>query len=187
MSNISLIKSIRNKTSLPIKDINKAIEAVNSTNEEIIIKYLREQGILKHQAKAERVTENGSLFSYVHEGRIAVVIEILCETDFVARSDIFKELGMDLCLHIVAYQPKYLSSEEVSQDYIDSEISIARKNLEQEGKSSEMIEKILSGKLSKIKSEASLFSQPFLKNPDLTVQQHLSSVSQTTGENLKLT
>lgn len=187
MSIIDLIKSIRYKTGLPLKDINKAIESLDTIDEEKIITYLREQGLLKSQARKDRETKNGGVFSYVHEGRLGVLIEIKCETDFVSRSDVFKELGNDLGLHIAAYQPKFISEEEVNQEFIDGEIEIARSQLENEGKPADMIEKILAGKKAKIVKEFSLLTQPFLKNPEISVNDHLAQISQSTGEKLIIT
>lgn len=187
MSNIDLIKSIRSRTGLPIKDINKAIDALGNIDEEKIITYLREQGLLKVQARQDRDTHNGGIFSYIHDGRLGVMIEIKCETDFVSRSDVFRELGNDICLHIAAYQPKFLSESEVDPTFIDKEIEIARIQLENEGKSPEMIEKIILGKHSKIVKDFSLQSQPFLKNPNISVLDHVNQLSQSTGEKIAIT
>lgn len=184
MSNIELIKAIRFKTGLPFKDIQKAIDALNSSNEDEIITYLREQGILKSQARQDKETNNGGIFSYVHDGRLGVMIEIKCETDFVSRSDVFRELGNDICLHIAAYQPKFISEDQVDDAFIQKELEIARVQLENEGKAGEMIEKILDGKKGKIVKEFSLLSQPFIKNPDITVNEYISQISQSTGEKI---
>jgi elongation factor Ts len=187
MSNLDLIKKIRNITSLPFKDIQKAVDAVGIEDEEKIITYLREQGVLKQQSREGRATTQGGIFSYVHDGRIGVLLEIRCETDFVSRSDTFKELGNDLTLHIAAYRPRFISSDIVDQAFIDKEMEITRHQLLNEGKPEDKIEMILAGKRKKVIEENSLLSQPFLKNPDLTVQDLIAQAMQTTGENIKIT
>ncbi len=180
---IELIKSIRNKTGLPLKDIKKAVEKIGE-DEEKIITHLREQGVYKQQSRQDRVTNQGGIFSYTHENRIGVMVELKCETDFVSRSDIFKEFGQDLTLHITAFNPRFVNEEEVNQDFITAELEIAKQQLLNEGKPEDKIEMILKGKEAKIKNEVSLLSQPFLKNTKLTVGEHLASVVQTTGEKI---
>ncbi len=186
MSNIELIKSIRYKTGLSLKEIAKAIDSLKSSNEDTIIKHLREQGVLKAQARQDRDTSNGGIFSYIHDYRLGIMVELNCETDFVSRSTIFKELGQDICLHIAAYQPKFLSELNLDQDFIDEEIKVAREQLINENKTEEMIEKILLGKSKKIVKDFSLLSQSFLRNPDISVQDYIHQISQSTGEKIKV-
>lgn len=183
---IDVIKSVRAKTGLPLKDIQKAIAALNTTDENAIITYLREQGVLKQQSRQDRETNQGGIFSYVHEGRLGVLVEIRCETDFVSRSDSFQELGKDLALHIAAYQPKFLSGEEVDEHFVQNELSIAKQQLINEGKPEDKIEMILQGKRKKILEESSLLTQPFIKNPDVTVAQHVIHTAQATGEKVEV-
>jgi elongation factor Ts len=186
MSNIELIKSIRNKTGLPLKDISKAIEILGVVDEDKIITYLREQGVLKQQARQDRNTTNGSIFAYVHSGRIGVLVELRCETDFVARSAAFQELGNDLAMHIAAFQPKFLTPEQVDSEFLNKELAIARKQLEAEGKPKDKIELILQGKQKKIAEENSLLTQPFLKDSTITVAQKIVEITQVTGEKIEV-
>jgi elongation factor Ts len=186
MSNIELIKSIRNKTGLPLKDISKAIEILGVVDEDKIITYLREQGVLKQQARQDRTTTNGSIFAYVHSGRIGVLVELRCETDFVARSEAFQELGNDLAMHIAAFQPKFLTPEQVDSEFLNKELAIARKQLEAEGKPKDKIELILQGKQKKIAEENSLLTQPFLKDSTITVAQKIVEITQVTGEKIEV-
>jgi len=186
MSNIELIKSIRNKTGLPLKDISKAIEILGVVDEDKIITYLREQGVLKQQARQDRTTTNGSIFAYVHSGRIGVLVELRCETDFVARSAAFQELGNDLAMHIAAFQPKFLTPEQVDSEFLNKELDIARKQLEAEGKPKDKIELILQGKQKKIAEENALLTQPFLKDPKITVAQKIVEITQVTGEKIEV-
>jgi len=186
MSNIELIKSIRNKTGLPLKDISKAIEILGVVDEDKIITYLREQGVLKQQARQDRTTTNGSIFAYVHSGRIGVLVELRCETDFVARSEAFQELGNDLAMHIAAFQPKFLTPEQVDSEFLNKELDIARKQLEAEGKPKDKIELILQGKQKKIAEENALLTQPFLKDSTITVAQKIVEITQVTGEKIEV-
>jgi elongation factor Ts len=187
MSSIEVIKAIREKTSLSLKDIKKAVTAMPDASEDEIIDHLRKQGVLKQQSRQDRVTSQGSVFSYVHEGRIGVLVEIKCETDFVSRSDVFQEFGKDVALHIAAYKPPFLSEEEVTSDFIDKELEIAKSQLEQEGKPAEIIGKILEGKKNKIFEESTLLNQDFLKDSSKKVKDVVAEVGQTTGEKIEIT
>jgi elongation factor Ts len=183
---LDLLKSIRNRTNLSYGAINKAIKELNTDDEDKIINYLREQGVLKAAAREGRDTNQGGIYSYVHEAKLGVLVEINCETDFVSRSDAFKQFGNDICLHIAANGPKFVSEAEVSQEFIDNEVAIAREQLINQGKPENMLEKILEGKKSSIVKEFSLLSQPFLKNNDLTVAEYMSQISQETGEKIQI-
>jgi len=180
---IELIKKIRAETSLPLKDIKKAIEAVGQDDKKIM-QYLKEQGAVKAADRSSRQTNQGGIFSYVHEGRLGVMIEIKCETDFVARSDDFQEFGTDVALHIAAYQPQFISPDQVDQTFIEAEMEIAKKQLIEEGKPESILDKILAGKRAKLANEVSLLAQPFIKNTDITVQEQMVAVSQKTGEKI---
>jgi len=181
---IVLIKSIRERTGLSLKEIKKAVDAMPEKAEEEIIDHLRKQGVLKQQAKQDREVNNGGIFSYVHEQKLGVLVELKCETDFVARSGSFQTLGGDITLHIAAYLPKFVRPEEVDQDFVEKEIEIAKEQLKQEGKPENMIDKILEGKKSKLLNENSLITQPFLKDPKITVNDRISQAIQETGENI---
>ena len=180
---LELIKEIRRDTGLPLNDIKKAIDTVGNDKDNII-RYLREQGALKSSKRNDRSTENGSIFSYIHDSRIGVMVEILCETDFVSRSDDFKALGQNICLQIAASQPKFINSDEVDSKIIDDEMEIQRKLLLSENKPVEIIEKILSGKKDKFFEEIVLLDQPYVKDSSIKVKELLNSTSQKTGEKI---
>lgn len=184
---IDLIKSIREKTGLPLNSIKKAIEELDTQLEAEIIDHLRKQGVLKQASRNDRITSQGSIFGYVHEGRIGVMLEIRCETDFVSRSAPFQMLGNDIALHIAAYRPQFVSPDNVDKDFVEKEIEIAKAQLAQEGKPENIIEKILEGKKSKILEENSLLTQPFLKDPKKTVGDIVLEVGVSTGEKIELT
>jgi elongation factor Ts len=180
---LALIKEIRNETGLPLNDIKKAVDSVGDDKEKII-KFLREQGTLKSSKRSDKSTENGNIFSYVHDGRIGVLVEILCETDFVSRSDDFKALGQNLCLQIAASQPRFINSDEVDSVTIESEMEIQKKLLETEGKPEQIIEKILQGKRDKFFEEIVLLEQQYVKDSSLKVKEIINSTSQKTGEKI---
>ena len=187
MANIDLIKTIRYKTNLSFKDINNAIATLNTEDENEIISYLKKQGVLKSAAKEGREASNGCIFTYTHEMRIGVILELKCESDFVARGEDFQTLGNDLLLHIAAYQPKFISEDQVSSEFVNTELEITKAKMIDEGKAPEMIEKILEGKKSKIAKEVSLKSQDFLKDPSITVADYIGQTIAKTGENIQLT
>jgi elongation factor Ts len=186
MTEIEIIKQVREKTSLSFKDIKNAINAVG-TEEEKIVKYLREQGALKNQSRSDRATTQGGLFSYNHENRLVVVVEIRSETDFVSRSEVFKGLGNDLALHAAAYNPKCYSKTSVDEEFLSKELEISRTQLLSEGKNEEMIQKILQGKRNKLIEEVAMESQSFLKDPSISVGDYVMNISQETGEKIVIT
>lgn len=187
MSEMELIKSIRARTSLSLSAIKKAIEATQTDDEDKIISYLREQGVLKAAARQDRETNQGAVFSYVHDGRLGVLVEIKCESDFVSRGERFQELGNDIALHIAAYNPKFVSPETVEQEFINKELEIQRELMKNEGKPDSIIDKILEGKKASIEKDFSLLSQPFIKDNTKTVGQIVLEVSQESGEKLEVT
>lgn len=184
---IDLIKQVREKTGLSLKDIKSAVAELKTNSVDEVIDYLRKQGSLKKDSRNDRITTNGKIFTYVHEGRIGVMLEIKCETDFVSRSDVFDALGDDLTLHIAAYKPLYVSKEDAPSDYIQKELEIAKAQLILEKKPEAMIEKILEGKKNKILEENALLSQAFIKNMDMKVENRVAEVSQATGEKIEVT
>jgi elongation factor Ts len=184
---LDLIKSIRNRTNLSYSEIRKAIEELKTENEDEIISYLRERGVLKAQAREGRETTEGGIFSYIHEGKLGVMVEIKCETDFCSRNEQFKEMGSKIALHIAASNPKFVNESDVDQDFIEKEIAIARELMINEGKPEAMLDKILEGKRASIVKEFSLLSQPFLIDPSITVGDYITSISHATGEKIQIT
>lgn len=156
-------------------DVEKAIEA------------LRKSGASKAAKKADRTTAEGRVHCYMHSnGKIGVLVEVLCETDFVGRNESFVELCNDLALHIAASTPLYVMREEVPADVIAKEREIAKEQLLAEGKPADMIEKIVDGKMNKYFSEVCLMEQTFVKDEDLTVAQVVEQKVLSLGENLKV-
>jgi elongation factor Ts len=185
-ANIDLIKTIRYQTNLSFKDIKNAIDTLQTDDIAKIISYLKEQGVLKSAAKQGREASEGSIFTYTHESRIGVMIKVNCETDFVSRGDDFKAMGTNLCLHLAAYQPKFIKAEEVSEEFIGNELEIAKQKLIEDGKDEAMIVKILEGKKSKIASEVSFLSQPFIMDSNISVGDYIGQTMAKTGENIQV-
>jgi elongation factor Ts len=184
MSQIELIKSIRERTGLSLKDIKKAVELSNSSDENKIIEELRKSGVLKQQARSGRQATNGSIFTYNHEGKLGVLLEIRCETDFVAKSSDLQQFGNDLALHIAAYQPIFLSPEDADPSFVEKEVEIIKKQLEAENKPEDVINKIIQGKKDKLLSQVSLLTQPFIKDSKILVKDKITEICQLTGENV---
>ena len=144
---------------------------------------LRKKGIAKADKKADRQTKEGIVASYIHlAGRVGVLIEVNCETDFVAKNENCRELVQDITLHIAASNPRFLQREDVSADFIAKEREIAAEQVK--GKPANIVEKIVDGKIEKVYSENCLLEQAFIKNPDLTIRELLKSKISELGENL---
>lgn len=148
---------------------------------------LRKKGIAKAAKRAEKIAAEGLVASYIHAGgKIGVLLEVNCETDFVAQTDAFKALVNDIGMHIAAMNPKYLSKEDVTVEDMEKEKSVYRAQLEAEGKPANMIEKIVEGKMARYYSEMCLLEQPFIKDEEKTVGQLITTRSAETGEKMSV-
>jgi elongation factor Ts len=177
-----LVQTLREKTNAGMMDCKKALtEAEGDIDKAETI--LRKKGIAKAGAKAERQTKEGVIASYIHmAGRVGVLIEVNCETDFVAKNENFRELVKDISLHIAAANPKFLRREEVPADLIAKEREIAAEQVK--GKPANIVDKIVDGKIDKIFAEQCLLEQAFIKNPDMTIGDLVKSKIAELGENL---
>lgn len=165
----------------------KALEEANG-DETKAVDILRKKGEAKALERGERATGEGMVCSYVHtNGKVGVLLQLSCETDFVGRSDEFQSMGRDIAMHIAAMNPLYLTAEEVPNELIEKEREIWKDQLAREGKPEAMHEKIMAGKEKKFREEVSLLKQPFVKNPDLTIEKILSDAVLKLGENVKVT
>ena len=181
-----MVKELRDKTGAGMMECKKALVETGGDLESAI-KYLREKGIAKAALKADRETKEGIIASYVHAGnKIGVLLELNCETDFVARTDEFKSLGKDLCMQIAASNPKYISRDDVPEDVINSEKEIYKAQAKQEGKPEHILEKIAEGKLNKFFSEVCLLEQPFIKDTDKSVEDVIKLAISKFGENITI-
>ena len=158
-----MIKELREKTGAGMMDCKKALTASEGDPEKAV-DFLRQKGLASASKKASRTASEGLIESYIHMGKIGTMVEINCETDFVARTDDFKELAKDIAMHIAAASPVYLSREDVPQDVLEREKDIYRAQIE--GKPPHVIEKILEGKLEKFYADTCLLDQIFIKDTE---------------------
>ncbi len=179
-----LIKELREQTGAGIMDVKEALEEAGG-DKDIAVEILRKKGLAKQAKKADRVANEGLVESYIHAGgRIGVLVEVNCETDFVARTDDFKNLVKEIALHIAAANPLYISSEDVPAEVIEKEKEIYK---EQAGdKPGDVVEKMLEGKLQKYLEEVCLLSQPYVKDGDKTIGDLLGEATGKMGENIQV-
>ena len=180
------IKTLREQTGAGMLDCKKALEQ-NGGNMDKAADWLREQGIAKAAKKQSRIAAEGSVFLYNHmNGKIGVMLELNCESDFVAKNDDFQALGHDICLHIAANAPKYVRREEVESADLEKEREILRAQVINEGKPEAMADKIVDGKINKYYKDVCLIEQDFVKNPDITVEQLINDAILKIGEKITI-
>jgi len=177
-----VVMALREKTNAGMMDCKKALKEAGGDIEKAET-ILRKKGITKAETKGDRQTKEGIISSYIHmAGRIGVLIEVNCETDFVARNEIFQAFVKDISLHIAASNPKFIGREEIPADLITKEREIAAEQVK--GKPEAIVEKIVQGKIDKIFAEQCLLEQAFIKNPDITIGDFVKSKIAELGENL---
>lgn len=181
-----LVKELREATNAGILDCKKALSDANGDFDQAV-EILRKKGLSSAAKKASRETNEGIVGHYIHPGsKVASLIELNCETDFVARTEQFQTLARDLAMHVVAARPSYLRREEIPADVVAREKDIYREQMANSGKPAHVLEKILEGKLDKWYSEVCLLEQGFIKDPDTSIQQLLTQTIATLGENIKV-
>jgi len=186
MFTVGDIAKLREMTGAGMMDAKKALTEANG-NMDAAVDLLRKSGAAKAAKKAERATAEGRVQTYMHgNGKLAVMVEVMCETDFVARNEDFIEFCQDLAMHIAATAPQYTSREEVPADVVEREMAIHREQLAAEGKPAEVVEKILEGKMNKFYEDIVLVDQKFVKDDSLTIAQVLEGKVLKIGENLKI-
>jgi elongation factor Ts len=180
----SLIKDLREKTGVGIMDCKTALkESDGDINK--AIEFLRKKGIATAQKRGGRVASQGQVQAYIHGGgKIGVLVEINCETDFSAKTDDFTNFSKDVCMQIAASAPIAIDREGISPEILEKEKEIYATQARESGKPEKVIEKMVEGKLKKFFSEACLLEQPFVKNPDITIQDLLNEIIAKTGENI---
>lgn len=179
-----MVKELRERTNAGMLDCKKALEE-NAGDFEKSIDWLRQKGLSKAAKKAGRVASEGSVFAYIHgEGRIGVLLEVNSETDFVARNDEFKKFVSDVAMHIAATNPLAVSEAEIPAAAVEKERGVLRATNLEAGKKPEMVDKIVEGQIKKWLAESCLLSQKYVKNPDITVADHLQNTIARIGENL---
>ncbi|NPA15063.1 MAG: translation elongation factor Ts [Deferribacteres bacterium] len=181
-----MVKELREKTGAGIMDCKKALQEAGGDMEKAI-DILKKKGIAKAEKKASRVTKEGIIGSYIHMGgKIGVLVEVNCETDFVARTDEFQQLVKDIAMQIAAMNPKYVSVEDVPEDVLEREKAIYREQALEAGKPEHVVEKIVEGKLKKFFEEVCLLEQPFIKDDSKKVKDLITEAIAKIGENIKV-
>jgi elongation factor Ts len=181
-----MVKELRERTGAGMMDCKAALGETGGDVEKAI-DFLRKKGMAAAAKKAGRATAEGVVGSYIHAGgKIGVLLELNCETDFVARTDAFQELVRDITMHIAAADPRFLDRAEVTPQVLERERAIHAEQAAASGKPANIIQKMVDGKMEKFYGEAVLLEQPFVKNPDITVRQLVSEAVGKLGENIQI-
>jgi elongation factor Ts len=182
----SMVKELRESTGCGMMDCKKALQETGGDMEKAK-DFLREKGLAQAAKKAGRITAEGLVDAYIHgNGRIGVLVEVNCETDFVAKTDEFKQFVRDVAMQVAASNPQFVSREEVPQEVVEKEKKILRVQAQNEGKPEKIIEKMVEGRIDKFFKEICLLEQPFIKDPDVTVQQLVTEKIAKIGENISI-
>ena len=180
----SQVKELREKTGAGMMDCKKALVECEGDFEKAI-KYLREKGIADAAKRSGRTAKEGVVYSYIHPGnRIGVLVEVNCETDFVARNDQFQQFAKDIAMHIAASNPSHISRDEVPESVVEAEREVLVNQAKASGKPEKVIDKIVQGRLEKFYGQICLLEQPFIKDPNLSVEDLLKETIGKIGENI---
>lgn len=182
----SVVKELREKTGVGMMECKKALEANNGDIEKAVV-YLRERGMAAAQKKASRTAKEGLITPYIHAGgKLGVLVEVNCETDFVARNDDFKNLTKDIAMQVAASKPLYVRREDVPADILAQEKEIYLNQAKASGKPEKVLEKIVEGKLEKFYEEVCLYDQPFIKDPNSKIRDLVNQAVGKMGENIQI-
>jgi len=180
----SLVKELREKTGAGMMDCKRALETAEGDLEKAVT-ILRQQGIAQASQKSQRTAKEGIIFSYIHPGdRLGVMVEVNCETDFVARTEDFRQLAKDLAMQIAATNPLVINRSELGPELIEKEQGIYHAQALNEGKPEKVLDRIVSGKMEKYYQEAVLLEQPFIKDQERIVQDLVTQAIAKLGENI---
>jgi elongation factor Ts len=181
---MALVKELREKTGAGLLDCQKALGEAQGDVEKAL-RVLREKGLAKAAKKGSRVATDGAVASYIHPGaKIGVLVEVNCETDFVARTDEFQQLVRDIAMQVAAASPRWVLREDVPESELESERAIYRVQAEQSGKPAQVIERIVAGQIERFYKDVCLLEQPFIKQGDRTVKDLLQEAIARLGENI---
>jgi len=181
-----MIKELRQATGAGMLDCKKALQAGNGDFDKAV-EYLREKGLAAAAKRSARAANDGIIGIYVHHGsRVAAMVELNCETDFVARTQEFQDLAHDLAMQVTATRPQYLSRKDVPPEVIEAEKQIYRTQMADQNKPENILERIIEGKMTKFYEETCLLEQPFIKDDDLTVEDLINNAIAKIGENIVL-
>ena len=181
-----MVKELRDKTNAGMMDCKKALSETGGDMEKAV-DYLRQKGLAVAKKRAGRATSEGIIETYIHAGgKLGVMVEVGCETDFVAKTDGFLNLAKDVAMHIAAASPVGINRDEVPAEELKREEEIYKQQALDSGKPENIIDKIVSGKIEKFYSEVTLMEQKFVKNPDITIQDLLNETVASLGENISI-
>ena len=179
-----MIKELRSATGAGVLDCRKALTEANGDFDKAV-DFLREKGMATAAKRADRDASNGIVELYSHgDGRVGVMVEVNCETDFVARSEQFRKMAHEIALQIAASAPKYIKAEEIPASEMDHEAEIARARAKEEGRPDSVLDKVVEGRLEKFKDEVALLRQPYIRDESITVEKLLLQTIAAIGENL---
>ena len=181
----SLVKELREKTGAGMLDCRNALQETDGDLDKAV-DLLREKGLSKAAKKSSRIAAEGLVEAYIHGGRIGVLVEVNSETDFVAKTDEFKDFVKDVAMQIAASSPKYVSREEVPEEIIHHEKEVLTQQAMNEGKPQNIAEKMVEGRIEKFYKEIVLLEQPFIKDPDKSIETLLKEKIAKIGENIKI-
>ncbi|MCF7918707.1 MAG: translation elongation factor Ts [Candidatus Cloacimonetes bacterium] len=180
------VMELRKITGAGMMDCKKALNETNG-DKDAAIKYLREKGISKAAQKAERTTREGRVYSYIHSNdKVGVLLELNCESDFVARNEIFEQLCKDIAMHIAASSPMAIDEDGLDQEKIKEEAEIYRNKALNDGKPEKIVDRIVEGQVDKYKKQNCLLHQEFVKDPDKTIKDIITDAVMTLGENIQV-
>jgi elongation factor Ts len=178
------VKELRDKTNAGMMDCKKALKESDGDLEKAVV-YLREKGLAVARKRADRVASEGVIQSYIHTGgKLGVMLEVNCETDFVAKTPEFNEFTKNLAMQIAAASPMAIGREDLDPETVEREKGILMAQARETGKPENVLEKMVEGRLKKFFGEVCLLEQPFVKNPDMTIQDYLNEMRAKTGENI---
>ena len=180
-----LVKELREKTGVGFMECKSALQESNGDLENAIT-ILRKRGLASLAKKSGRETKDGLIGAYIHNGKIGVMVEVNCETDFVARNPEFQTLVKDLAMHIAASDPRFIRKEDVTEDVLAKEREIYAEQARSSGKPENVLDKIIEGRMSKYYAEACLLEQPFVKDTAISVRDHIAAHIQKIGENIQV-
>lgn len=184
MADIKNLKKLREQTGISMMECKKALEETSGDIEKAK-ELLRERG--QELIKEGKEAKEGRVASYIHSnGKIGALLELKCQTDFVAKSDEFKKLAHEICLHIAASKPLFVKSEDIPEEFLDGERKIYKKQFADSGKPEKIVDQIIEGKLDKYKNQVSLFSQPWVKDQSKTIKDLIGEYITKTGENIEV-
>lgn len=186
MVSAQMVKELRERTGAGMMDCKKALAETNGDMEKAI-EYLREKGLAAAAKKSGRIAAEGVVEAYIHGGgRIGVLVEVNCETDFVAKTDEFRELVRSIAMQVAASKPEFVAREEVPADVVEKEKEILKAQALNEGKPEAVVEKMVVGRIEKYYKEICLLEQPYIKDPDITVKQLVTDKIAKIGENISI-